>query len=215
MRRLLILLLLLAGCDSRSENEAELPPEGQLPVAPAGADPAALSPEQQAAGAQQKAEQALAVILVDPKSARYSDVRPGAAGSVCGRVDSKQADGKYAGARPFVVTPEGVAVISATPQVMFDDPEDMFPDFYIRWCASPEELRTIGPRIDTSKLPPPPPAEDLAATLENALAPPPPPETVPPVEPVRSPPPPAPAQPAGEEDSFSRVVIRNGSGEAR
>jgi hypothetical protein len=207
MRKLLILLLLLAACDSDPAPEIEPVPDGALSAA-AGA-PSTASPAEQAAQNQQRASQALAVILADPESARYSDVRAGAAGSVCGLVDAKQAGGKYAGPRPFVVTPEGVAVISTTPQVMFDDPEDLFPDFYIRWCASPEELRGIGPRIASGPIPDMNLADDLTSIVDGAVPPPPPSAEPQPVEAAKATPPPA--QPPGEEDSFSRAVLRNRS----
>jgi hypothetical protein len=204
-------LLLLAGCDSQEDAPPEQTAGSQTPppaVTPAGS--AAQNPAQAA----ERAKAALAVILVDPKSARYSEVRSGTAGAVCGRVDSMQGDGKYSGARPFVVTPEGVAVISTAPRVMFGDPEDVFPDFYIRWCASPEELRTIGPNVAL--------ADRLGAELEAGGI-----ETVPEFDPADAPPVPeapppaappgtapaapaaAPANPpAGGEDSFSSAVLR-------
>ena len=206
MRRLLILFLFLAGCESEPASDAEPVPDGILPTAQA---PVTVSPAQQPAENQQRASQALAAILADPESARYSGLRAGAAGSVCGLVDAKQAGGKYAGPRPFVVTPEGVAVISTTPQVMFQDPEDLFPDFYIRWCASPDELKGLGPRIASGPMPDLNLTDDLTSMVEAAVAPPLPAEAQP-VEAAKAPPPP-PVQPPGEEDSFSRAVLRNRS----
>ena len=209
MRRLLILFLFLAGCDSEPASEVQPMPDGALPAA---GPPVTISPAQQAAQYQQRASQALAAILDDPESARYSQVRAGAAGSVCGLVDAKQAGGKYAGPRPFVVTPEGVAVISTTPQVMFQDPEDLFPDFYIRWCASPDELKGLGPRIASGPMTDLNLADDLTSMVDAAVAPPLPAEAQP-VEAAKAPPPPPPppTQPPGEEDSFSRAVLRNRS----
>jgi hypothetical protein len=206
---LLLALALFAGCDSRDADEPAAGGEAALPAS-AGA-----FPEQsgdQGAEAQQRAEAALAIIIPDPKSARYADVRPGTAGAVCGIVDAKQADGKYSGARPFVVSPEGVAVISTTPQVNFGDPEDVFPDFYIRWCATPAELRTIGPRIALPETPPPMP-DDIPDLLEGeiaAAAPPPEAPAQPPLPPRDAPAAQAgtnPPPPAGE-DSFSSAVLR-------
>ena len=202
---LLILLLFLAACDAEPAQGDEAAADGALPAA---APPGGIaSPAQQAAQNQQRASQALAVILVDPESARYSEVRAGTGGSVCGRVDAKQADGKYSGPRPFVVTPEGVAVISATGRVMFEDPEDLFPDFYIRWCASPEELRGLGPRIASNPMPDLNLAEDLTAIVEAEV---PLPVTEPqPAETAKAPS--SPSQTPPEDDSFSRAVLRNRS----
>jgi hypothetical protein len=208
--------VLLAGCESGEEAPAQ---EGAgSPALPPAAAGASASPAADAARAEERARAALAVILVDPKSARYSEVRRGTAGSVCGRVDSKQADGKYAGARPFVVTPEGVAVVSAAPRVVFDDPEDVFPDFYIRWCASPEELRTIGPSVALSdRLETGLEAGNIAG-LDGIIAPEIPPSPEAPVAVGEAPPaskadaPRSPAaganQGAREEDSFARAVLR-------
>lgn len=186
MRRML-LLLLLAGCDARPDADGE---GNEVLAAPQAATGQATAGEQGAAN-MALAKQALGAILEDPASARYSEVRSGAAGSVCGRVDS----------RPFVVTPEGVAVVSPAPKVMFDDPDDVFPDFYIRWCASSEELRRIGPRVVTGPLPDLPPIEEYPLI----------PGDEPPAPPVEALPPPAPGKakpPSAEEDSFSRAVLR-------
>jgi len=197
---LLLIPLLLAGCDDSSGGGTAAPP-GDMPAAGVGqtapADPAAVHRE--------KARQALAAILPDAERALYSDVRGGAAGAVCGRVDANQADGGSPGPRPFVVTPEGVGLISSTAGIRFEDPEDLFPDFYIRWCATPEELRRIGPRIaaeNTQDLLPP---EEPAPIVEAALPPEGPPAVMP--EPTAR----AAAPPPTDEDSFSRAVLRNGN----
>ena len=200
MERLLILLL-LAGCDAGAEREAAAPPSGASPAGRESSSEA--SPAEQAAQIQQRAERALAAILADPAGARYSDLRAGAAGALCGRVEDRQAGGRSDGSRPFVVTPEGVAVLSATAEVMFADPEDLFPDFYIRWCASPDELRRIGPRIAAAPLPETVPAEVLTDATDGAPRP-------PAAADVAKATPPA-APPPTEEDSFSRAVLRNGS----
>jgi hypothetical protein len=204
---LLIAGLLVAGCDWGRDEDAAPGSEGA--ALPAGADALSAAGGDSAAQAQQKAVHALSVILPDAKSARYAEVRAGTAGAVCGMVDAKQPDGKYSGPRPFAVSPEGVAVVSTSPQVMFDDPEDVFPDFYIRWCATPAELRLIGPRV---ALPgePPPTVEEIPDLLEQEIAAAPPP--LPPAAP--EPPPPTaqakattPAPPPGD-DSFSSAVVR-------
>lgn len=206
----LLALLVVAGCDSNRDAV----PEGESgsPMLPAAAN-APPPPAEGAARAEERAKAALGVILVDPESARFAEVRSGTAGSVCGLVDSKQGDGKYAGPRPFVVTPEGVAVISAAPRVMFDDPEDVFPDFYIRWCASPAELRTIGPRVAlTDRIETDLEVGDIGDLIEV-------PEAGLPVEPPAPPdsksaaaPAVAAANPPGrDQDSFSSVVLRKPS----
>lgn len=205
MKRLLILLLLLAGCDAGAEREAAPPP---FEASPAGREPSSgASSAEQAAQFRQRAERALAAILADPAGAGYSDLRAGAAGALCGRVDARQVDGRSDGPRPFVVTPEGVAVLSATTEVMFAAPEDLFPDFYIRWCASPDELRRIGPRIAAARLPDAVPAEILTGPIEGVPLPP------AAAEVAKAAPPAAP--PPAEEDSFSRAVLRKGSDGAR
>lgn len=196
MRRLLILWL-LAGCDAAGEGDAPSPSAASSP----GAQQRARAPMvSQDAQARRRVQQALAPILADPEGARYSDLRAGAAGALCGRVEAGQGEGP----RPFVVTPEGVAVISATGDVKFDDPEDVFPDFHIRWCASPEELRRIGPRLIAEGVREIVPAGEPANVIDDAMltagAPP----EGPAIRPVTPPPPPA-------EDSFSRAVMRNGS----
>jgi hypothetical protein len=89
---------------------------------------------------------------------------------------SRGPDGKPAW-RPFVVTPEGVAVVSTTPEVRITDPEDPFPDFYIRWCASPAELARLQPNMiggETLGLgadPPTPEIPDVPPDLPMDIAP--------------------------------------------
>lgn len=204
--QLSIALALVAGCDSRGGESMDAAPEGQAPAA-AGALPA--QGGDPVAQAQQRAVAALSILLPDARSARYAEVRAGTAGAVCGTVDAKQADGKYSGPRPFVVSPEGVAVVSTTPLVNFDDPEDVFPDYYIRWCATPAELRTIGPRIALPEAPPPT-VDDIPELLESDIA-----DAAAPAEPPQPLPEPpkakakASAPPAAPgDDSFSSAVLR-------
>ena len=212
MKRLLIPMLLLAACDSQSETEA---PSGT--AQPAGAtDPLAATPAaaQDAAQLQSRAAAALTGTIADPQSANYSGVRAGTAGSICGAVDAKQPDGKFVGPRPFVVTPEGVAVVSPTAEVMFNDASDLFPDFYIRWCASPAELAQLGPRVAMRGSDPPmpePPVPDLPP--DDPELPPPPAEPPPPPPAPRRDASAAPAVAAAEpqrpkDDSFSSAVLR-------
>jgi hypothetical protein len=212
MKRLLILLL-LAGCDSKRDESG-----GAVPAAvPAGmedplvkaADPAAL---------QARAETAVSAVILDPRSARYANLREGSGGSICGDVDAKGENGRLQGFRPFVVAPEGVAVVSSAATIMFDDPADLFPDFYLRYCAPLEELPMLHQKMAAriGDLPPPPdagfapaPPSDLPPLSPPLAAPPPPPAPAP----TPSPGPPAmpKAQPkaqSGDEDSFFNAVIR-------
>jgi hypothetical protein len=167
---------------------------------------------------QAKAAAAIGVIAQDP---RFSEIRGGPLNAVCGKVDSKLPNGKYAGPRPFVVTPEGVAVISATPAIMFDDPADPFPDLYIRWCATPEEMQTIGPAIARNAEMPPPPPAPLPETIDPvpqgkwgvvpgaAPAPAPKAAEAPPAAKEKAPPPaPVVNRQPGDEDSFMKSVIK-------
>jgi hypothetical protein len=165
---------------------------------------------------EQKARAAVGAMTGDP-AAEYANIRAGSAGSICGDVKAKAPGGRSPGFVPFVVSPEGVALVSSTPAVMFTDPADMFPDFYIRYCAAPEELPALerrmkeqrgetgggdvnlfdipAPAPDIPELPPPPPPPPAAAT--------------PPAEPPLPPPPrPGRPPPPGSEDSFFNSVMR-------
>ena len=152
MKRLALLLLMpLSACGWASPEDMNAQEEGAdiAAEALAAANQAAGEEAEDPAALQARVERAMGVILRDPRSARYANVRSGVARSVCGEVDSKQENGRYGGMRPFVVTPEGVAVVSATAAIGFGDPADIFPDYYIRWCASPEELTRLGPAVRT------------------------------------------------------------------
>ncbi len=211
----LLVLMLLGACDSQKENE-----QSAAPGFPAGTQPAAapaLGPSATPAQLEERARTSLSAIISDPKSMRFANVRAGAAGSVCGDVEARQPDGKP-GIRPFVITPEGVAVVSTTPQVKIDDPEDPFPDFYIRWCASPAELARLQPKMVGGETlgigAPPPEIPEMPPELPTDIPPPPPPPAELPKErpaaqakaelPAR---PPAPTS----SDSFFNVVARPGN----
>ena len=186
---------MLAACDRSDEPIS-------APVAPT-ASPAAV-PQANAADAarllQEKAAAGLRAILPDPDDARYADLRAGTAGAVCGRVDTAQPDGERSGARPFVVTPDGVAVISLTPELMLNDPEDLFPDYYIRWCATTAELATLEVASDLNAAAP---VTDLPADLPELAELPAPTADAP--APASGP---APAPPTSSLESFSKAVIR-------
>ena len=218
MKRLLILLL-LSGCDSQQDENGG----GGVPASAVagmedpminavGADPAAL---------QARAQTAVSAVILDPVSARYANVREGSGGSICGDVNAKGENGRLQGLRPFVVSPEGVAVVSSAATIMFDNPADMFPDFYLRYCAPLEELPMLHRKMAARSpdLPPPPdaslgpaPPSDLSPLdFPVGAAPPPPPP--PPSPPSARQPAAAQAQAkaktrGGDEDSFFNSVIR-------
>jgi hypothetical protein len=207
MRKFLALLLLV-GCDSQPRHNgggSGTPPQDAALMERLSADPA----PQDAAQLEARVASAMSGILIDAGSARYANIRNGAVGAICGEVDSKQSDGKHGGMRPFLITPQGMAVISSMPQVVFVDPSDIFPDLYIEYCASPEELSQLGPRLDSA-------ARNPAAIPMPVEAPPlaSPPEIAPAAEPAPVPerPAPAPAAPARTpppgDDSFSGAVLR-------
>lgn len=204
-----LLVALLTACD-RSSDEA---PPAPAPVPRQAGPPQQLSAADAERMLQEKALAGLRAILPDPKDARFSELRAGTAGAVCGRIDTEQPDGKRSGFRPFVVTPEGVGVISLTNQLMLNDPEDLFPDYYIQWCATPAELATLKISGDVNLMATAPEIpSDLPGQAELPV---PAPET-----PAAAGPPPAPApvpQPrpgaasSSELESFSKVVLRNQS----
>ena len=210
MKKLAFLLLLpLSGCGWASPEEANVEAEGAdiAAEALAAANQAAGEQAEDPAVLQARVERAMSVILRDAKTARYANIRSGVARSVCGEVDSKQENGRYGGMRPFVVTPEGVALVSATAAIGFGDPADIFPDYYIRWCASPEELTRLGPAVRTPlpALPEPGVPADIpdVPTLDPAPGGPqgdPAPKARPPAEPG-----------ADKDDSFFNSVVRQGS----
>ena len=216
MKRLLILLL-LSGCDSqRDENGGGAVPASagagmEDPMLNAGgADPAAL---------QARAQTAMSAAIMDPASARYANLREGSGGSICGDVNAKGEDGRLQGFRPFVVSPEGVAVVSSAATIMFNNPADMFPDFYLRYCAPLEELPMLHRKMaERSPDLPPPPDASLGPPPPGDLAPLDLPAVAPPPAPPPPPSPPSARQPAapqaqakargGDEDSFFNSVIR-------
>ncbi|TFI57997.1 hypothetical protein E2493_12435 [Sphingomonas parva] len=131
------LLLLLAACGDRTPDSAG---EGAAAAQPPGADlPGAAGDD--AARIQALVDRGMAK---EPgaRAARYRNLRAGVGGAACGEV-------ALGGApfRPFVVTPEAIAVIAAEPAIAFEDPSDFAADAWIRWCATPEELAALGPQL--------------------------------------------------------------------
>jgi len=185
-----ILLLLATACGSKDGEEANATVDSSelaaatAPAVPAGEDPAAL---------QARITRAMAVALPDAGTAQYRALRTGAGGAACGEVATtgkSAASGVY---RPFVVTPDGLAVVAAGPAIAWADPDDFVADAWIRWCATPEELQRLGPQLQSAAvnsaaaappvtegpdLPLPPVRDDAAAAPPEppaaAAAPPPP-----------------------------------------
>ena len=144
MKRLLPFLL-LAGCGSEApEQSAEEAPAVPSAALPAMGNEAAVDP----AMLQARVDAAMKAVLQDSDRAAYRNVRLGLADTVCGDVDPARKGGGSAGFRPFLVTPQGAALLARGPVLTFDDPTDNFPDLYIRWCASDEELKRLGPQLD-------------------------------------------------------------------
>jgi hypothetical protein len=200
MRKIcLMLLLLLSACGSKEGSEARHGAEADdtgnlLANLQAGSgDPAKL---------QELIDRAMPAALPDAKNAQYRNLRAGAGGAACGEVAAK---GKT-DFRPFVVTPEAIAVLDATPRIAYDDPSDFFADAWIRWCATPAELQQIGPALQQAARTAGTGLNQVdAATPPDAGPVPAPPPSAPPAPPIRpKSPPPAPAI-----DSFLKSVQHN------
>ena len=208
MKKLLPILALLASCNKEAAEDdvaGEAPP-GNTAVAMAGAP---VAPDM--AALQAKVSRAMAIGLPGAGTAQYRAIRPGTGGAACGEV-ATEAKGLAGIFRPFVVTPDGLAVVAAGPAIDWEDPDDFVADAYIRWCATPEELQRLAPQLqsaaaksaaamtpteDEADLPLPPVREDPAAA-----APAPPAEAAPPPR-KKGPPPPPP-----QIDSFFNSVDR-------
>jgi hypothetical protein len=90
----------------------------------------------------------MASALPNADGAQYRALRAGAGGSACGEIVTA-GKGPLAGvARPFIVTPDGVAVVADGPEIGWDDPDDFVADAWIRWCATPEELERLRPQLE-------------------------------------------------------------------
>jgi len=203
-------LLLLSSCGSKTTPNRE----GGAQALPGDLEPQAKAAPS-AAQLEAQASRALSAVLLSPKDAYYWNVRQGSGGAVCGEVDSRKEEGRYGGPRPFVVTPKGIPTVSPPPRVVFENPADTFPDFYIRWCASPEELAKLGTSIpeeqpetnNASATAPELPSSSLPADLPSLPA-----ERAPvvasPAVPQRPIPPPAAPPKNSSDDSFFNAVIR-------
>ena len=204
MKRILPILLLLAACDSSNEVEQT-----------SGVDPSELMPDlsvQSPAEVRQRIDAAFSGVLTDPL---FTNVRATPLRSICGYVDHKDKDGRYQGPRPFLVTPDGLPLVSTSPQIMFEDADDIFPDFYIRWCATPEEMVRISSLVAARRNAAPTTPEPLLPDMIPVEPLPPPPAQPAPVsvpapklEEKASAPPAAPTRQSGDADSFFNAVIR-------
>ena len=138
------ILLVATGCGS-DERSAESRQAEEALLADPDLAPRPLTPEE-AAQLRARAVAALRAVLPGAAEATFSDVRRGTGGAICGSVDPTA--GRTTGAaRPFIVTADGAAIVSATPDLRLEDPDDPFPDLYMQLCASVEELRRIGTRM--------------------------------------------------------------------
>jgi len=202
MRKWLLILILLSSCGKKAPIDA-----------PAGPDGASLLPANMAESAapddsaqvQALIDRAMPAALKDSKSAQYRNVRAGAGGSACGEVAAK------AGAPfvPFVVSPDAIAVVGTRPQIAWEDPDDFLADAWIRWCATPEELAKLRPRLEkAANAPLSDPGNVCAAAIPLPLDPsiptyePPPPAAERPAPPPK----PAPPPPTPRIDSFFNSV---------
>jgi hypothetical protein len=202
MRKLALILVLLCGCGPKAADES-------VDAAGAGTDltanlAAAASPGD-ATRLQALIDRAMPAALPNAKSAQYRNVRGGAGGSACGEVAAKPG----APFLPFVVSPDALAVVGTRPDIAWEDPDDFLADAWIRWCASPEELAKLRPRLESAARALPP-GGNITAADPSLLDPsiivdrPPPP---PPDSPMPAPPAPRPKPaPPPQIDSFFNSV---------
>jgi len=138
------ILLLLAGCGAKDKTDAngaaaDLPPDlmPNLQAIEAGS----------AANVQALIDKGMPAVLPDAKSAQYRGVHAGAGGAACGEVSGRTTHGFV----PFVVTPAGVAVVGTSAKIAYEDPSDFLADAWIRWCATPDELRNVASVVQKAK----------------------------------------------------------------
>jgi len=202
MRKWLLILLLLSSCGKKAPADEPAAPDGGSLLPANMAESAA---PDDSARVQALIERAMPAALKDPKAAQYRNVRAGAGGSACGELAPK------AGAPfvPFVVSPDAIAVIGTRPQIAWEDPDDFLADAWIRWCATPEELAKLRPRLEKAASTPIPDPGNVGAAIPPPLDlpipaadPPPPPASERPAPPPK----PAPPPPTPRIDSFFNSV---------
>ena len=165
--------LLLCGCDSSGGgsgdggDDAGAPASGPLP----GNLVEALSPEEMAR-LRSRAVTALALLVPNAASAGYARLRNGAGGAICGEVEAAGRGVLF----PFLVTPDGAAIVSRAPAIRLDDADDPFPDLYMQYCATVEELGRLGAQMNSlvpapvQEPPPLPPSQSNAAEMDETPA---------------------------------------------
>lgn len=203
----LLALLLVTACDrlpgrggAEAEANAAGDPLANLQISDRNADPAHI---------QALIAQAMPAALPGAKDPHYVNVRAGVGGAVCGEVSAAGEP-----ARPFIITPDAIAIVATEPKLRFTDPTDFAADAHVRWCATPEELRGIQAEIrraaaDPANIAMTPTATPTASTVGAGAPAPPPPDAAP--EPPAShavPAKAAPAPAAGDIDSFANAVRR-------
>jgi hypothetical protein len=196
-----VLLLLLAACNSHTggEDNQTIPLQENLL-----ADLQTSNSAQDAARLQSLIDRAMANALPDASKAQYRNIHEGVGGSACGEVASAGPKGKPGAYHRFVVTPDAAAVIGTSPEVKFNDPSDFLADAWIRWCASPDELKLVEGQIGQGPVPSAdaPPPTDIPTIPEEPTLPLPK-QPAPSRTASASPPPPPP-----QIDSFSKSVSR-------
>jgi hypothetical protein len=207
MKKLLPFLLLLASCDSRKGDGDQT---GDAPAEPSAAALPSMPGAEDLAALQARVSRAMAAALPDAGTAQYRGLRAGAGGAACGEVATtgKTLSGIF---RPFVVTPDGLAIVASGPAIAWEDPDDFVADAWIRWCATPEELQRLGPQLQSAAVNSATAAEPLPEGPDLPL--PPIREDAPGADPPPPPaPPPAPARksdaPPPRIDSFFNSVDR-------
>jgi hypothetical protein len=183
---------LLAGCGSSSSGAAD-----------------ATGPDE-AARLEAHVRAALTGVIPNPDAARFSRLRDGVRGAICGEVEV----GRPRTLHPFIVVPDGTALVSPSPTLRIDDAGNRFADLYVRYCATVEEMarmaesqNDLGPAAEIA----PPGAEAVpvppaAPFDDDALMPVP--EDLPsePQDPDRSRDPEPPRR--GDDDSFFNAIVR-------
>jgi hypothetical protein len=181
-----VLLILAAGCGSQADNGNVQSAIQEDLLSGLQANSAATEETRTKA----LIVKAMATAIPDAESARYRNIRAGVGGAACGEVASAAASAPF---RPFVVTPEAAAIVGTAPDIKFNDPTDFLADAWVRWCATPEELKQVAAELAKT---PSHSADDIIPAARNGMA-------------VAAPEPAA-AEPAPETkiDSFAASVRR-------